>query len=127
MTNPPTPVEYAMGLSDEDKSRVFCALLTELIARNGGGHGPIPITAPDGEDLGYHVAPPAAQAYFDAYGPKLSEEEYAEYDRRLADEESFVSKEEFLAGIKEMLEGRFGSRTPEPSASSGRTAMSVAG
>ena len=127
MTTPSTPTEYALGLSVEDKSRVFCVLLKELIALHNGGKGPIPITAPDGEDLGYHVAPPAAQAYFDAYGPKLTAEEIAEYERRLADEGSFVSKEEFLAGIKEMLEERFGSRTPEPSASSGRTAMSVAG
>ena len=27
----PSPVEYALGLPDEDKQRVFCALLKELI------------------------------------------------------------------------------------------------
>lgn len=122
-----TPVEYALGLSDEDKSWVFCALLKELIASRNGGQGPIPITAPDGEDLGYHVAPPAAQAYFDAYGPKLSEEDIAEYEQRLADEDSFVTTEEFAAEVTEMLEERFGRRTPEPSASSSQVTMSAAG
>ncbi len=83
MTASPTPVEAALALSDEDKSRVFCALLKELIALNGGGQGPIPIDSPDGEDLGYHVAPPAARAYFDAYGPKLSEERWAVLEERV--------------------------------------------
>ena len=106
MTNPPTPVEYAMGLSDEDKSRVFCALLTELIAFRGGGKGQISITAPDGEWLGYHIPPLAAAAVFAERGPKLSAEDWAELESRAADENSFVSKEEFLAGLRELAESR---------------------
>jgi hypothetical protein len=72
-----------LGLDDEGKSRAFCALLKELIALHGGGKGPIPVTSPDGENLGYHVAPPAAQAYFDAFGPKLSAEDVTELEERV--------------------------------------------
>ena len=104
MTASPTPVEAAMALSDEDKSRVFCALLKELIALRGGGKGQISITAPDGEWLGYHVPPLAAEAIFAERGPKLSEEEWAELDRRAADETSFVSTEEFKALVIADLE-----------------------
>ena len=97
MTASPTPVEAALALSDEDKSRVFCALLKELIALNGGGQGPIPIDSPDGEDLGYHVAPPAARAYFDAYGPKLSAEDRQELRHRMANPGRWLTTGQLLA------------------------------
>jgi len=112
----PSPVEYALGLSDEDKSWVFCALLKQLIASRNGGQGPIPITAPDGEDLGYHVAPPAAQAYFEAYGPKLSEEEWAELDRRAASVGTAISTEQMIAELRAEAE-RLKSRELERCAS----------
>ncbi len=77
----PSPVEYALGLSDEDKQRVFCALLKELIELEGGS-GLIPITNDADEWLGYHVPPKGAEALFERYGPKLSPERMAEVEER---------------------------------------------
>ena len=104
MTTSPTPVESVPALSLEDKSRVFCALLKELIEFRGGGKGQISITSPNGEWLGYHIPPLAAEAIFAERGPKLSEERWAELDRRAADEGSFVSTEEFKTMVVADLE-----------------------
>ena len=111
----PTPVKYVSGLSVEDKTRVFCALLKELIALHGGGRGPIPISTPDGEDLGYLVAPPATRAYFDAFGPKLSAEQLAEYERRIATGKRLTPAEARAELIAEVEQLR--SREPALSAS----------
>lgn len=110
MTNSPTPVEYALALSDEDKSRVFCSLLKELIEFRGGGKGQISITAPDGEWLGYHVPPLAAEAIFAEHGPKLSEEELAEYDRRIK-YGTFIPAAQASAELRAEA-ARLGTRTP---------------
>ncbi len=111
MTNSPTPVEYALALSVEDKSRVFCALLKELIAFRGGGKGQISITAPDGEWLGYHVPPLAAEAIFAERGPKLSEERWAELDRRAASVGTAIPAAQMIAELRAEAE-RLKSREP---------------
>ena len=116
MTASPTPVEAAMALSDEDKSRVFCALLKELIEFRGGGKGQISITSPDGEWLGYHIPPLAAEAIFAERGPKISEERWAELDRRAASVGTAIPAAEMIAELRAEAE-RLRSREPARCAS----------
>jgi hypothetical protein len=113
MTTPPTPLEYMTGLSVEDKSRVFCALLKELITLNGGT-GLISVTAPDGEYLGYHVPPKAAEAIFKEYGPKFTAEHWAAIDAPSADDDSALATEDAKAAVIAHLTKR---RSAEPALS----------
>jgi len=95
----PSPVEYALGLPDEDKQRVFCALLKELIELEGGS-ALIPITNESGDWLGYHVSPKAAEVLFEKYGPKLSPERMAEVEERFRNPGPSQPTAQVIAGLK---------------------------
>lgn len=75
-----TPVEYVRGLPVEDQEDILIFLIKEMIRVNGD-NGLI-LVRTETEDLGYHVPPKAAAAIFEAYGPKFTPEQWAEFDER---------------------------------------------
>jgi hypothetical protein len=99
----PSPVEYALRLPAEDKARVFCALLRELIELEGGS-GLIPITDADGVWLGYHVPPKAADALFETDGPKVSPERLAEVEERFRNPGPTIPAAQLIAELKAEVE-----------------------
>jgi hypothetical protein len=91
-----SPVEFVRSLSPEDREDVFVLLLRELI-RESGGSGVIPVVASDGEDLGYHVPPQAADRLAEQELPKLSPERQAELRERANRTGTAIPAAQFIA------------------------------
>lgn len=91
-TLPPNPppatgrpvIDYLRTLTAEEKDAALAELIREAI-RVSGGRGLIPVTAPDGESLGFHVPPAAAAGHPRALLPALSAEQRAVTAAALAD------------------------------------------
>lgn len=76
-----TPVQYVDALPMEDQEDILIHLL-KLLRKENDGAAVIPVETAD-EKLGYFLTPDGMQAYFDAYGPKLSEERWAVLEERV--------------------------------------------
>lgn len=88
-------VEYLRSLTAEEKDVALAELIREAI-RVSGGRGVIPVTAPDGEPLGYHVPPAAAQDHLRALLPALTPERRAVTAAAIADPSRTFEMAEFL-------------------------------
>jgi hypothetical protein len=98
--SPQSTVDYVKNLPPEDKQAVFLALLREAIAENGDT-GLLPVDDEDGKPFGYYVPPKAAAALYRSRGPKLTEEQEQEIDRRIA--ERGIPIAEVIADFKRQL------------------------
>ena len=94
-----TPVQYVDALPMEDQEDILIHLL-KLLRKENDGAAVIPVETAD-EKLGYFLTPDGMQAYFDAYGPKLTAEQDAELQRRIEnpDGSKWLTVEEMLAAL----------------------------
>jgi hypothetical protein len=99
---PLDPVAFVAGLADRDKHALLLALLREAIDLNGET-GPIPIDDGAGQMFGYYVPQKAAEAIYETHGPKLTEAEEEEIDRRLANPGPAVPIQEVIDDLKREL------------------------
>ena len=94
-----TPVEYVSRLTGDDQEAIFFYLVRELIRENGE-YGWIPI-ATDTEHFGSFLPAKGERELFERRGPKLTEEERAELQRRMdnPDQCQWLTTEELLAEL----------------------------
>lgn len=81
----------------EDQEDILIHLV-KLLRKENEGAVVIPLDTAD-EHLGYFLTREGMQAYFDAYGPKLTDEQNAEFQRRIEnpDQSKWLTIEEMLA------------------------------
>jgi hypothetical protein len=99
---PLDPAAFVAGLADADKHAVLLALLREALALNGDT-GLIPIDDETGCPFGYYVPPKAADEIYKAHGPKFTEAEEEEIDRRLANPGPAVPIQDVIDDLKREL------------------------
>ncbi len=93
----PTPVQYVDALPMEDQEDILIHLL-KLLRKENDGAAVIPVETAD-EKLGYFLTPDGMQAYFDAYGPKLSAEDRQELRHRMANPGRWLTAGQLLAEL----------------------------
>jgi hypothetical protein len=98
-----SPVEFVKSLPPEAKQAVFLALLREALQYNGDC-GLLPIDDESGKPFGYYVPPKAAAELFERNGPKLTEEEEREIDRRIESLDPTIPMEVVIADLKRQLD-----------------------
>ena len=84
----------------EEKLGLFVALLKELRRVNGSDCA-IPLTTTDGEDLGCIVPPTVFIEDKQQPGPKLTDEQRAEFDRRRKCLHEAIPIEQFFGELKQ--------------------------
>ena len=94
-----TPVEYVAALPLEDQEDILIHLV-KLLRKENEGAAVIPLDTAD-EHLGYFLTRDGMQAYFDAYGPKLTAEDRAELQRDMKESTGSVTTEELKAWLRE--------------------------
>lgn len=100
----PSPVDYVRQLSPEDKQAVFLELLREAL-RSHGDRGLLPIDDEAGKPFGYYVPPKAVAELYKLRGPKLTEEEEREIDRRVESLDPTIPMQQVIAELKGELAG----------------------
>ena len=99
-----TPVQYVDALPMEDQEDILIHLL-KLLRKENDGAAVIPVETAD-EKLGYFLTPDGMQAYFDAYGPKLSAEDRQELRHRMANPGRWLTTGQLLAELDAEERGR---------------------
>ncbi len=94
-----TPVQYVDALPMEDQEDILIHLL-KLLRKENDGAAVIPVETAD-EKLGYFLTPDGMQAYFDAYGPKLTAEDRGRIQTDMTHSTGSVTTEELMDWLRQ--------------------------